>query len=272
MKKEILVSIVTATRNRKKFLEKLIKSLLSQTHRNIEHIVVDGLSGDGTQELLKKYEEKYRLRWISEPDKNQVEAINKGLKMARGEFVTITHDDDYWLPAGIALLIKEFEKNPSLDIIYGDSWGEHEDGRRVRRSFKQYTLGQMVNGGYQIPQDSSIFRRSWIEKVGYLKEDFEYVSEYEFFLRVIRAGGMHLHVPEVVEVGGIHGEKKSLVGADRSWEETLRANRMHGGKFFSRVTLLYLKNRYFRGPSDFMKRKFPALFTYARKKAKLPEY
>ena len=272
MEKEPLVSVITATRNRKNFVEKLIKSLLSQTYANIEHVVIDGLSSDGTQELLKKCEKQYRLRWISESDKNQVEAINKGLRIAKGDFITITHDDDYWLPHGIETLMDRIRKNPSIDIIYGDSWGEYGDGRRVRRSFKQYTLDQMVNGGYQIPQDSSIFRRAWLEKVGYLNEDFEYVPEYEFFLRVIRAGGKHEHIPEITSVGGLHGQKKSWVGVDRSWEETLRANRMHGGKFFSRVTLLYFKNRYFQNASDFVKRISPSFFKYVRKKAKLPEY
>lgn len=267
-----LVTVVTATRNRKQLLERLIQSVIAQTYKNVEHVVVDGLSNDGTQELLARYEKKYRLRWISEKDRNQVEAINKGLRMAQGEYVTVTHDDDYWLPEGIAVLMKEAVRVPDADIIYGDSWGEYADGNRVRRRYRRYTLDDMLNRGYQIPQDGSIFRRSWLPNVGYLDERIEYVPEYELFLRIMRSHGTVRHIPEVTSVGGLHEEKKSWVGAKRSWDETWTVNRKHGGRFFSPFTLLFVKNRYLRGFAGAVKMKFPKLFQYAKRRARTPEY
>lgn len=272
MKSQPLVTIVTATRNRKESLRRLIESLKNQTYPNIEHVVVDGLSSDGTQALLKGYESKYRLLWISEKDRHQVEALNKGLRMARGEFVTITHDDDYWLPDGIEKLMRAYREDSSLDIVFGDNWGEYQDGNRVPRKYRAYSLSEMVNKGYEIPQQGSIFRREWLSRVGYLNEALQYIPEYEFFLRVIGAGGKYCHFPVMTGVEGIHDQRKSHTGSRVSWEETRRVNRAHGGALVSMFTLLYLKNRYLKRLSSWVKKTFPSFFDFMKRVLHSPEY
>lgn len=268
----LLVSIITATRNRKNLLERLIKSIITQKYPHIEHIVVDGLSSDGTQELLKFYESKYNLHWISEKDKNQIEAINKGLKMAKGEYITITHDDDYWLPDGIDTLMKEFIDDPSPDLVYGDSYALFPDGHQELVRYGHYTLNDMVNIGYQLPQHGSIFKSKWLNELGFLNELIEYVAEYELFLRIIQTGGKYKYIPKVVGVGLQHNQKKSWVGWDRSWDETWYVNRQHGGKLFSKFTLIYLKNRYFLKPVNFIKKHLPGFFRLLLKIFKPPSY
>ena len=269
-----LVTVITATRDRKESLRRLLESIRAQTYPNIEHVVVDGLSSDGTQALLKKYESRpqYRLHWISEKDRHQVEALNKGLRMAKGEFVTITHDDDYWLPDGIEELMRAYLGDPSLDIVFGDNWGEYSDGSRVSRKYRAYSLYEMVNKGYEIPQQGSIFRREWLPRVGYLNEALQYIPEYEFFLRVIDAGGTYRHVSVMAGVEGIHDKRKSHIGSRVSWEETRRVNRAHGGALISIFTILYLKNRYLEGLSSWIKKTFPSFFNFLKKALHSPEY
>lgn len=267
-----LVSIITVTKNRRVLLEKLIKSTLNYDYPTIEHIVIDGLSSDGTPELLKQYEDKYNLRWVSEKDKNQTEGVNKGLKMATGEFIIINHDDDYWLENGITRLMEEFFKNSELDLVYGDSYSVFPDGRKEVVRYRYYTHNEMIDGGYQIPQHGSILKRFWLDKVGYLDENINHVAEYEFFLKMIENGAKYKHIPEIVCVGLQHAQKESWVCWNHSWDETLMVNRRHGGRFFSKFTLIYWKNRYFLKPAKFIKKYFPWLFKLINKIFKPPVY
>lgn len=239
---------------------------------NIEHIVVDSASTDGTAELLKQYEKKYRLRWISEPDKNQTEGVNKGLRMAKGEFVAITHDDDWWGKGGISVLMKEFESDHSLDLVYGDSISLFPNGKEERVYYKHYGVDDMINGGYQIPQHGCIFKRAWLDNVGFLDERIHHVAEYELFLRIIRGGGRHLHVPKVIGVGFQHGRKESWICWGHSWDETRRVNRAHGGRFFSTFTLIYIQNRFLRKPFLLLKKYFPSLVSFVKKLVRPPIY
>ena len=266
------MSIITTTRNRKLFLEKLIKNILDQNYKNIEHIVVDAASTDGTQELLKSYGGKYDLKWISEKDRMQTEGVNKGLKMATGELITITHDDDAWLKDGLKTLVNECEKDNDLAMVYGDSCSLFSDGRKESTRYRYYSLDDMVNGGYQIPQHTCVFRRDWLRKVGLLDENIEHVAEYELFLRIIKAGGKYKYIPKFVAIGYQHENKASWKCWDHSWDETWLVNRKHGGLIFSKFALVYIKYRYFRNLGEWLRRLFPKLYELAKKIFKVPIY
>lgn len=105
-----LFSIITPTFNRRDFLEINIKSLLNQSYQNFEHIVIDGGSTDGTVELLKKYESQYNMRWISEPDNGIYDAVNKGIKMAKGEIIAYLNSDDFYFPWTLEVVANFFFK------------------------------------------------------------------------------------------------------------------------------------------------------------------
>ena len=116
-----LVSIVTPTWNRASLLAKTIASVRAQMYTNIEHIVVDGDSTDGTKALLAGLESKYPLRWVSEPDDGMYAAINKGLKMAKGGIVAYLNSDDLYFPWTLDVVVDAFQAHPAADFIYGDA-------------------------------------------------------------------------------------------------------------------------------------------------------
>src|SRR5690349_9655830 len=103
-----LVSIVTPSLNRVDLIESTLRSVRSQSYPNVEHIVVDGGSTDGTLEVLRRYEGTYGLRWMSEPDQGMYDAINKGLAMARGEILAYLNTDDLYLPWTIDTVVSTF--------------------------------------------------------------------------------------------------------------------------------------------------------------------
>jgi glycosyltransferase involved in cell wall biosynthesis len=119
MRPNPLVSIVTPSFNQAKFLEKAITSVLQQDYPSIEYLVVDGNSTDGSQAIIKKYEDKIHW-WISEPDQGQAEAINKGLSRTHGNIVAWLNSDDYYLPGAIKKAVDAFTRNPESAFIYGD--------------------------------------------------------------------------------------------------------------------------------------------------------
>lgn len=267
-----LVSIVTATKNREHLLEKLIKSIASQTYPAVEHIVIDGASSDGTKEMLAAYEKRYRLTWISETDRNQIEAINKGLRLAKGEYVSVTHDDDYWLEDGIRILMESGAGKKGVDIISGDSWELFPDGQMRRCYYRTYSMSEVINRGYQIPQHGAIFKRSWLNVVGFQDPNLEYVSELELFLRMMSHGARFEHVSELVGVTLRHADQKSWRGRKRSADETWEINRKYGASLFSLYTLLYLKNRYFSEVDLFLKRHLKNPYSWLKKIFKTPTY
>ena len=269
-----LVSIVTATKNRRELLRQLIENILSSSYPRIEHIIVDGLSTDGTVEMLREYEARHpgRVRWMSERDKNQVEAINRGLRMAQGEFVSITHDDDGWLADGIGLLIEEASKHGPADIVYGNLYAVAPDGARRILKRRPYTMDDLVNRGYQAPQDGSLFKRKWLAEVGLLDESVEYVPEHDLFLRIMERGGSLLFVDRMVGTTLVHEGKKSWQGRTKGWDETWRVNRKHGAKLFSVFTAAYIKNKYLNAPYAFLTKTFPGFSGAIKKMFRSPSY
>ena len=107
---KLLVSIITVTFNRGRFLEQAIQSIKNQDYSNIEHIVIDGGSTDNTLDILKKYEGTYNLKWISEKDEGIADAVNKGFRMAKGEVVGFLDSDDVLIPKVISKVAKIFKE------------------------------------------------------------------------------------------------------------------------------------------------------------------
>src|SRR5438128_8552250 len=126
-----LVSIVTPSYNQGRFIEDTIRSVLAQDYPNLEYIVVDGGSTDHTLDVLRRYEG--RLRWVSEPDRGQSEAINKGFRMARGEIVSWLNSDDTYVPGAIGKAVAHLGARPEVVMVYGEGYLLDEGGRVTRR-------------------------------------------------------------------------------------------------------------------------------------------
>jgi len=122
MRHEIpLVSIVTASYNQGKFLEETILSVKNQDYSNIEHIIVDGGSTDNTVEILKRYDGTYDMRWVSEADGGMYAAINKGLRLSRGDVLAYLNSDDRYFPWTVAVAVQALQDHPEVGFVFGDT-------------------------------------------------------------------------------------------------------------------------------------------------------
>ena len=118
MKNNFKISIITVTKNSENFLEENIKSLSNQTHKNFEHIIVDGNSTDNTIEIIKKNSDKI-YKWISEPDDGLYYAMNKGIKLSTGHIIGILNSDDLYYPNALEIVNRYFSMDDNLDFLFG---------------------------------------------------------------------------------------------------------------------------------------------------------
>jgi glycosyltransferase involved in cell wall biosynthesis len=205
-----LVSIVTPSFNQSNFIEKTILSVLKQDYKNIEYIVVDALSTDGTRQILCKYAKKL-AKLIQEPDDGQSDAIDKGFRISSGEIMAyINSDDCYPSSQVISRVVELFEQNPEIDVIYGNRQFIDENGfftlSQPHRAFDAETLKRACF----IPQECVFWRRSIYEKAGnYINKNFHFAMDYDLWLRFLDCGAKFLSVDEVFGLFRLYSEQKS---------------------------------------------------------------
>ena len=223
------ISIVIPSYNAVEFIEETIQSILSQDFPQFECIVVDGGSGDGTSEILKKYEG--RLTWISEKDRGQSEAINKGLKMASGDIVTYICADDVYERDCFQKVARFFEANPAVKWAYGKCRNINEKGLEVRRPVtrykgfwqKRYSYNRLLVSDF-IAQPAAFWRRELIDEMGLFDVNHHLVMEYEYWLRV---GAKYNpgFIDEYLARFRWHPYSKSATGFSRAAREALTVAR-----------------------------------------------
>lgn len=179
-----LVSIVTPSFNQGRFIRETIESVLGQDHPRIEYVVVDGGSTDDTLDILREYGS--RLKWMSEPDRGQASAVNKGWRMTRGEIIAWLNSDDTYLPGAVQAAVEFLQQRPEIDVVYGDCDYVDAAGRCIGRyPTRTYERLQFVRSVYNyIPQSATFIRRSVLRDVGFLDESLHYVLDFDFWLRV----------------------------------------------------------------------------------------
>lgn len=188
------ISIVTPSFNHARFIERTIDSVISQRGDfELDYRVHDGGSTDGTLEILRRYES--RLRWTSERDGGQVDAINKGLRAAEGDIVGWINSDDVLLPGALARVAAAFDANPSVDWVHGRCEIIDVDDKPMRRWISAYkhfrarrhTLENLLTENY-VSQMTAFWRRRVHAEVGYLDESLPLAFDYDFWLRLARRG------------------------------------------------------------------------------------
>jgi glycosyltransferase involved in cell wall biosynthesis len=217
-----LVSIVTPSFNQADFLKETIRSVLEQDYPNVEYLVVDGGSSDGSVEIVKRYADRLAW-WTSEPDRGQAHALNKGFARARGEYVGWICADDTLFRAALSRLVAALEADSTLALAYGDA--VYTDERSVRKDSAlsgPWDPARMVaEAQVRNQQPATLYRRSAADAVGPLNERAWYFLDFEFTVRLAGVGN-GVHVPEPLATYRIHPAGKSTGHPLRKAEDALR--------------------------------------------------
>lgn len=177
------ISIVTPSLNQGQFIEETIRSVLAQGYTNLEYIIIDGGSNDGSVDIIKKYE-KWLTYWVSEPDRGQSHAINKGFNLSKGEIVAWINSDDIYLPGIFEKLYKVFDQG--ADMVFGDCHVVNEDKKiiKIRNVPQVFDVDHLILQGNFIMQPSAFLRKTVFEDVGGLDESLEFAMDYDLWIRI----------------------------------------------------------------------------------------
>ncbi len=224
------ISIITPSFNSGKYIEDAILSILGQQYENYEHIVVDGGSTDNTIEILKRYK---HVKWISEPDNGQSEALNKGFKMATGEIIGWLNADEFYMPDAFSDISAMFETNESIDVLYGDVIFVDAQGTLLRyRCSHGFSFATLLYYGPFLSNCSLFFRRSVLERGCTLRTDFRYVMDHEFFVHLATIGLRFRYSPKPYGVFRWTGANISLSYDDpRRTSESVEIRKEYGIKW-----------------------------------------
>ena len=198
-------SIITPSYNQGKYIEDTIRSVLNQNYTNFEHIIFDNKSTDNTINILRKYD---HLKWESERDNGQTNAINKGLKIASGDII----GDDMLLPATLEFIAGYFNNNKDVDLLYGNCILIDTKGNKIKtRKPEDFDLNRLLYLGYSyIQQPSTFFRKDVIEGIGYFDEGLKYVMDYDYWIRVAKDDKVLRYVDKDLSLMRIHREAKTF--------------------------------------------------------------
>lgn len=220
-----LVSIVTPTYNMAERLPRCVASVAGQSYSEVEHVVVDGASTDGTIDYLRS---QTALRWVSEPDCGQSNAINKGFAMATGEILTWLNADDELVPEAAELAAEAFRADPSLGLVYGDIELVSARKRLVVRPPTSIDVDAFRRGNV-ISQPGTFFTRRALDTAGGIDETFNLVMDFELWLRMMDAGVRARYVPRVLARFEVHeASKTGSQGTLAFAQEEARAFTKHG--------------------------------------------
>jgi glycosyltransferase len=176
------ISIITISFNNVEEISSTIKSVLNQSYKNIEYVIIDGGSTDGTLEIIRKHENEI-FKYISEPDKNLYDAINKGIRLSTGDVFGLIHAGDRLYNSNtIQKIAHHFTKN-DIEIMYGHSIIVNADGIPVRVNKSPEFNKSRIKRGWMPSHQSIYMKRNLVEKYGYYNIDLHPISDYDFFLR-----------------------------------------------------------------------------------------
>lgn len=181
------VSIITVVRNNEGTVKNALETVLSQTHPNIEYIVIDGASTDGTLEIIQLYKDKIATL-ISEPDKGIYDAMNKGIELASGDIVGILNSDDFYLHNDvISNVCEQFELRPNIDMVFGNvEFIQAPNLSKVVRLYSSFNFSLWkLRFGFMPAHPATFIRKSVYSKYGLYKLGYKIAADYEMFVRLL---------------------------------------------------------------------------------------
>lgn len=215
-----LVSVVVPSLNQARFLDDCLKSLEQQDYPNLEVLLIDGGSEDDSLRIIRRWE-PYLAYWVSEPDRGQADAINKGLTRARGDIVSWLNSDDLLLPGAVSAAVQALEANPEAVMVYADGVLIDEHSRLLDwHRYRQFGLLDLLCFEVLL-QPTAFMRRCALERVGLLRPDFRLILDHELWIRLAAHGPLH-HVAAYWAAERTHAEAKTVAAAAQFAEEARR--------------------------------------------------
>lgn len=233
-----LVTIVTPSYNQGRFIKETIESVLAQDYPYVEYIIMDGGSTDETAQVVAPYLD--RLTFVSERDRGQTHAVNKGFARARGEIVAWLNSDDIFLPGAVRRVVEAFRENPKYGVVYGEGFQIAEFGE-IKQHFpytQRFDLWKLVYTSDYILNQSAFFRKAALDAVGPLREELYYIMDWEILMRL----GLYFefgHIPHDLGCLREYGEAKTFTGGLKRVREIRRVLREYTGRPFPPGTIVY---------------------------------
>ena len=222
MNNKPLVTIVTPSYNQVDYLERTILSVLNQDYPNIEYIIIDGGSTDGSIDIIKKYEDKISY-WNSEPDSGQSNAINKGFKKATGEFFNWLNSDDILMPSATTVAVQYLINNPKYGMVFGDRLVINNNDQVLScielPSFSLF----FYKFDLILPQETAFFRKELWERVGGVDENLHYSMDPDLWLKFIEVTKIY-HIPFIMGAWREHDLAKSYLYFGRQYTDNRGRN------------------------------------------------
>lgn len=224
------ISVVTPSFNQGEFIEETIKSVIGQRYPNLEYIIVDGGSTDNSVSIIKKYAKQYPkiIKWISEKDKGQSDAINKGMKMSTGEILCYLNSDDCFTPKALFYVADFFRSHKDAYWLTGDYKIIDENGKEIQsyirfykkilRLFPYKFMIKIVNF---INQPSTFWKREIYNQVGELNLNYKYNMDYDYWLRIMKKGYKLYYLNKVISKFRIHKQSKGVLDFEKQFTEDL---------------------------------------------------
>lgn len=223
-------TIVMPTRNQARWIDEAVRSVLEQQDAGaVELVVYDALSDDGTAAILERH--RGRLVWRREADRGQVDAINRGLREARGEIVAWLNSDDAYLPGALQQVRAAFDADPALDFVYGDVLEIDVAGRILTPNlFTEDCVAERYLFSHNfICQPTLFLRRQVLARLGPVREDLRWFMDYEFFCRFFKAGLSGRRLPYFLAANRDHAATKTNSGGFARWREAMRVHAANRG-------------------------------------------
>jgi glycosyltransferase involved in cell wall biosynthesis len=253
----MIVSIVTPSYNQARYLDATIHSVLSQNSVEIEYLIVDGGSTDGSVEIIKEYKDRLAW-WVSEKDNGQTDAINKGFAHAHGDILAWLNSDDTYEPDSVTQAVSYLHANPDVGLVYGDTNYIDNLGQKIGRFPAAQTDYRRLRQGYvHIPQQAAFWRANLWRRVGPLDPSFYFAMDYDLWVRLAAISRI-VYIPKLWANFRLHGDTKTIAADDRCWPEMLRVHRREGGSWFS---VIYAKYWLRKLAAPYIRKRRRSLFT-----------
>lgn len=219
------MTIVTPSFNQGQFLERTIRSVVDQGYPNLQYIVMDGGSTDGSVETIRKYAARLAY-WASRPDKGQSAAINAGWRMATGDIIAWQNSDDAYLPGALEAVGRAFVEHPEAVLVYGLTQRVNAEGRPMGTVGSPFRRRTLLYSHQVIPLTSAFYRRSAVEAVGMLDESLHYSMDLDLFLRLTSLAPPVM-LPQTLAEATIHADAKTTRDRAVAAAETHRVRRRY---------------------------------------------